>query len=69
MNTNIRENVINNIKEENSSSIFQIIEESVNNNDEISLPGMGVLLEIFWNNSTKEEKEKLCIIIEKGLNN
>ncbi len=60
---------MNNIKEENSSSIFQIIDESVNNNDEISLPGMGVLLEIFWNNSTKDEKEKLCIIIEKGLKN
>lgn len=69
MNTIIRDNVMNNIKEENSSSIFQIIDESVNNNDEISLPGMGVLLEIFWNNSTKDEKEKLCIIIEKGLKN
>jgi len=34
--------------------------------DELVLPGLGVVLELFWENLIKEEKEKIAsIILEK----
>ena len=52
MNIDIRKNVINNAV--------------LTKKDELVLPGLGVVLELFWENLIKEEKEKIAsIILEK----
>ena len=71
MNISIREHIINNFKGDNYETLKQAIDESVTSQDEVTLPGLGVFLEIIWENADMELKNKLIDIIktrvEKGL--
>ena len=67
MNINIRENVIEKIKNDNEEDLIAMINDSVITNDEIVLPGLGVMLEIFWNDLNDEEKMKIALIIKKKI--
>ena len=65
----IRDYVINNFKDDDYKSIKETINESILENNEETLPGMGVLFELFWKNSSEEEKEIASKSIIKGLKN
>ena len=73
MNISIREHIINNFKGDNYETLKQAIDESVASGDEVTLPGLGVFLEIIWENADMELKNKLIDIIKKrveqGLDN
>ncbi len=69
MDLSIRKNVIENIKSDNYEDIITTINESVNTGDEIVLPGLGVILELFWNNLKLEDKEYIAKIIKKNITN
>ena len=67
MNIDIRKNVINNLKNESISSLIETINNAVlTKKDELVLPGLGVVLELFWENLIKEEKEKISTTISEG---
>lgn len=66
-NIDIRAYIISNFKEDNIEEIRNSIEESIASHDEDPLIGLGVLFELFWNNSTNEEKEKALSNIKKGM--
>lgn len=61
MNISIREHIKNNFKDSKVEELKESIEESVNSSDEVVLPGLGVLFEILWKNTTNQE-EILSII-------
>ena len=42
MDISIREHIINNFKEDSEESIYDAIDESVKNGEEVTLPGLGV---------------------------
>ena len=65
-NIDIRAYIISNFKEDNIEEIRNSIEESIASHDEDPLIGLG-LFELFWNNSTDEEKEKALSNIKKGM--
>ena len=65
MNISIREHIINNFKGDNYETLKQAIDESVSSGDEVTLPGLGVFLEIIWENADMELKNKLIDIIKK----
>ena len=67
MNLDIRKNVIAKIKEDDVESIINTLNESVNTNEELVLPGLGVILELFWNDLTNDEKENIGQLIKKNL--
>ena len=73
MNINIREHIINNFKNEDLVKnddvdvLRRAIEESINEKDEIALPGMGVFLEIIWEGASEEIKNKLLSILEENI--
>ena len=67
MNIDIRKSIINNFKDSGIEEIKKSIEESINDGDEITLPGLGVLFEILWNECDKNDKEFLLRTIESGL--
>ena len=67
MNLDIRKNVINKIKDDNEESIIETINESVITGDELVLPGLGVMLELFWNNLNKNEKMNIANIIKNNI--
>ena len=68
MSLDIRENVISKIKNDNENDIIETINEAVVTKDEIILPGLGVMLELFWNKLNKTEKMKIANIIKNSIN-
>ncbi len=54
----IKDYILNNFKNDNKESIKEAIVESINSKDEVTLPGMGVFMEIIWNNATDEIKKE-----------
>ena len=67
MNISIRQHIINNFKEDNIEVLKNAIEESIKEKDELTLPGMGVFLEIIWQGADNDLKNKLLSIIETEL--
>ena len=64
MNLDIRSHIINNFKGDNVQDLKEAIEESIKNNDEITLPGMGVFFELVWQKADEEMKDKMLKILE-----
>lgn len=67
MNLDIRKNVISKIKNDDEKSIIAMINESVITNDELVLPGLGVMMELFWNNLNENEKMNIANIIKNNV--
>lgn len=67
MDLDIRKNVISKIKNDNEKSIIAMINESVITNDELVLPGLGVMMELFWNNLNDSEKMNIANIIKNNI--
>ena len=67
MNIDIRKHIKHNFSNSTKEEIRNSIDASIEEQDEITLPGMGVLFEILWENSTN--KEQLLETIQKGLSN
>ena len=62
---NIREHIINNFKGDDYKALKEAIEESVESNDEVTLPGLGVFFCLIWENADQELKDNLIEIIKK----
>lgn len=65
MNLSIREHIINNFKGDDYDTLRRAIDESVASQDEVTLPGLGVFLEIIWENADQELKNQMIDIIKK----
>ena len=68
MDVNIREHIINNFKGDDYDALQSAIEESIKEQDDITLPGMGVFLEIIWKGATDELKDEMINIIKNRVN-
>ena len=68
MEIDIRKNIINNLKNEDVKGIISIIDESIISKDELVLPGLGVILELIWNDLNNNDKKKLANIVIKKVN-
>ena len=67
MDIDIRKSIINNFKDSNIDEIKQAIIDSIEDKEEITLPGMGVFFEILWNNSDDIKKDYILQTLKKGL--
>lgn len=67
MNIDIRKSVVKNFEGSGIEDIRQSIESSIKDNEEITLPGLGVFFEILWNNSDNNDKDFILRTIERGL--
>ena len=67
MDIDIRKSIINNFKKSNVDEIKEAIITSIKDNDEITLPGLGVFFEILWNNSDDTKKDYILQTLKKGL--
>ena len=65
---NIREHIINNFKGDDYKALKEAIDESVESKDEITLPGLGVFMEIIWLHSSEETKKELLETLKAHLN-
>ena len=60
----IREHIINNFKGDDYDSLQSAINESIESNDEVTLPGMGVFFEIVWQGADQKLKNEMLEIIK-----
>lgn len=67
-NVSIRQYIIDSFKEDNESEIRESIEDSIKEGLEEALPGLGVFMEIIWNNASEELKKELLDILKTHLN-
>ncbi len=61
----IRDYIINNFKDDDCDTIKKAIEESIKEQDEVTLPGMGVFFEIIWQDASDEEKNNILNKLKK----
>ena len=67
MNIDIREHIKNNFKDCDIKDIKESIEESLKEEDEITLPGMGVFFEILWKNTDESGKDFILNILKSSM--
>ena len=67
MDIKIRDYIINNFKDSELSELKSSIEESVKNEDEITLPGLGVMFEILWKHSDKIMRDEILKILHENM--
>lgn len=59
LNISIRNHIIDNFKDCDLNDIKDSINQSINDKDEITLPGLGVFFEILWINSSSSDRERI----------
>ncbi|MCP3741292.1 small acid-soluble spore protein SspI [Rossellomorea sp. BNER] len=67
MGLNLRNAVIHNVQGNNQEELKATIVDAIQGGEEKTLPGLGVLLEVFWNHASQEEQNVLLETIEEGL--
>lgn len=67
MNIDIKRSVIEKIKNDDENSLVSTINESVSSNNELVLPGLGVMLELFWDGLNTQEKMNIANIIKNKI--
>ena len=59
MDTDIRKYIKNNFKGADIDEIKESIESSIKENEEVTLPGLGVFFEILWNNGSSSMQTEI----------
>jgi small acid-soluble spore protein I (minor) len=67
MNLNLRNAIIHNVAGNSQDELEGTIVDAIQNGEEKMLPGLGVLFEVIWKNSSEEEKKEMLTTLESGL--
>ncbi|TFE00964.1 small acid-soluble spore protein SspI [Jeotgalibacillus salarius] len=67
MNLNIRQTVVQNVKDNNTEQLQDTIVDSIQREEEQLLPGLGVLFEIIWKESAEQDQQQMLQKLENGL--
>ncbi|OCA91338.1 small acid-soluble spore protein SspI [Bacillus sp. FJAT-27225] len=67
MDLDLRAAVIHNIANNTQQELEDTIVDAIQTGEEKMLPGLGVLFEIIWNNSSEQEKKEMLQALEGGL--
>lgn len=57
---NLRNAVIQNLKNSSSEDIFETISDAISSSEEKTLPGLGVIFEVLWKSLNEDEKNNIC---------
>lgn len=63
----IKDYIIQNFKEDDVNTLRNTITECISEDDEETLPGMGVFLELIWNNTNEDIRKEMLNALNKGL--
>ncbi len=67
MNLNLRNAIIQNVTGNTQDQLQDTIVDAISNGEEKMLPGLGVLFEVIWQNSSNEDKQEMVQTLESGL--
>ena len=67
MNLNLRNAIRENVTGNTPEQLQDTIVDAISNGEEKMLPGLGVLFEVIWQNSSNEDKQEMLQALESGL--
>lgn len=67
MGLNLRNAILHNVSGNTQDQLQETIVDAIQSGEEKMLPGLGVLFEVIWQNSTDEEKKEMLYALESGL--
>lgn len=68
MNISIRKHILSNFKDVTKQEMEDTIAESINEKDELILPGFGVFFELLWQEADKKMKTKIINSLQNAIN-
>ncbi|HHX16803.1 MAG TPA: small acid-soluble spore protein SspI [Mollicutes bacterium] len=63
MEIDIREYIKNNFKDSTSEEIRESIEEAIKKEENLTLPGLGVLFELLWENNNESNRKDIIDVL------
>lgn len=67
MDISIRDHIIHNFQNDDIETLKRAIDQSIQEKDEITLPGLGVFFEIVWSDSNEKMKQEILNILKSRL--
>jgi len=67
MNIDIRQSIKDNFKDASSDELKASIVSSINEGDEVTLPGIGVFFEVLWESCNDDERDFVLKKLEGSL--
>ncbi|WP_456278054.1 small acid-soluble spore protein SspI [Bacillus sp. AK128] len=67
MNLNLRNAIISNVQGNNQQELQDTILDAIQSGEEKMLPGLGVLFEVIWQNSSNDDKQEMLTTLEQAL--
>ncbi|WP_085991737.1 small acid-soluble spore protein SspI [Oceanobacillus senegalensis] len=67
MDLNIRKAILHNISNNNQDQLEETIVDAIQTGEEKMLPGLGVLFELIWNQSSEQDKQEMIEALEQGV--
>ncbi|GAB3803910.1 small acid-soluble spore protein SspI [Virgibacillus kimchii] len=68
MDLNLRKAILSNIAANDQDQLEATIVDAVQSGEEKMLPGLGVLFELIWNQSSEQDKQEMIQALEQGVN-
>ncbi|PLS16939.1 small acid-soluble spore protein SspI [Bacillus sp. M6-12] len=67
MNLNLRHAIMQNISGNSQEELRETIVDAIQNGEEKMLPGLGVLFEVIWQNSSEQERQEMVQVLESSV--
>ncbi|WP_068674587.1 small acid-soluble spore protein SspI [Oceanobacillus sp. Castelsardo] len=67
MDLNIRKAILHNISNNDQNQLEATIVDAIQAGEEKMLPGLGVLFELIWQQSSTEDKQEMVQALEQGV--
>jgi small acid-soluble spore protein I (minor) len=67
MNLNLRNAIIHNVSGNTQQQLEDTIVDAIQSGEEKMLPGLGVLFEVIWQNSSEQDKKEMLQTLENGV--
>ncbi|GAA5416293.1 small, acid-soluble spore protein I [Paraliobacillus ryukyuensis] len=67
MDLNLRKAILANVSDNNKEQLEATIIDAIQSGEEKMLPGLGVLFELIWNESSESEKTEMLDALEQGV--
>lgn len=67
MELDLRGAIISNIKDKSKDQLFEMMNDALKTHDEKTLPGLGVIFEIIWENSDPKTQDSLIDTLNNNI--
>ncbi len=67
MNLDLRQAILSNVQNKTEEQLKDMVETAIKNNEEKTLPGLGVIFEVIWRHTDGKTKEEMIDTLHNNL--